>query len=68
MANPNKVVLVQEDLGINFNGYPLENVMDDNEFIEKVELVLRESFLRRLQKNLDYELVVEVREKTKDIK
>jgi len=64
-------VLYQEDLGINFNGYPLEDLylsaneggLDEVGLCEKVKEALEEHKSLRFHKNFEYEIVVEVRAK-----
>ena len=64
-------ILYQEDLGINFNGYPLEDLylstteggLDEVVLGEKVKEALEEHESLRFHKNFEYEIVVEVRAK-----
>jgi len=64
-------ILYQEDLGINFNGYPLEDLylstteggLDEVVLGEKVKEALEEHESLRFHKNFEYEIVVEIRAK-----
>ena len=52
-------VLLEEDLGVNFNGYPLENEYD---FADKVREVIGENQARRFHKNRSFKLKLVVEE------
>jgi len=70
-TNRTNKILYQEDLGINFNGYPLEDLylstseggLDEIDLGEKVKEALEEHKSLRFHKNFEYEIVVEVRAK-----
>lgn len=59
MSNPTNKVLYKEDLGVNFNGNPLE--FFDSEEAEELAETLLENQMIRMCKNIKYELVVEIR-------
>jgi UDP:flavonoid glycosyltransferase YjiC (YdhE family) len=62
MSTPKQHILYQQDLGINFNGYPIENI-DETTFCENVSNNILDNQALRLHKNLNYEVVVIIREK-----
>jgi len=63
VVKPKGMIIHHENLGVNFNGYPLENI-DGEEIASK----LSDQSLVRLHKNIDYDLVVAVVESKKPFK
>jgi len=63
MAGLKELIIHHENLGINFNGYPLENI-DSEEIASK----LSDNSMIRLHKNIDYDLIVAIVESKKPFK
>ena len=61
MSNTRKI-LYKKDLGVNFNGYPLEyEFCHIKDMFKTIQTSLQENNSTRFRKNCEYELVLEVR-------